>query len=148
MPEQYERTMKIARKLCAKADDDVLIQSQVKLLEACHAEINHRLKAGAELVEKAFIMRNNNQATAAIEDAYRAFHMVPFHYKLCYLILELTALATPSFLSPQDIKGVIASCDWVYRNDTRPSYDEVKRAGELYRLALARVEKIAHKALV
>lgn len=145
MPEQYEHTMQIARKLCVNADDDILIQSQIKLLEACHVEINQRLKEGGELVDKAFEKRSNNQATAAIEDAYRAFHMVPFHYQLCYLILELTALATPSFMSPTVIKGIISSCDWVIRNDTRPSEAEVKRAAELYKLALVRVEKIPQK---
>ena len=145
MPERYEYAMQVARKLCGKADDDILIQSQVKLLEACHTEINHRLKVGGELVERAFEKRNNNQATAAIEDAYRAFQMVPFHYKLCFLILELTALSTPSFLSSSEIKGIIASCDWVYKNDTRPSQDDVKRASELYRIALERVEKLPQK---
>ncbi|MCW8331204.1 response regulator [Photobacterium sp. SDRW27] len=146
MPEQYEHTMQIARELCGKADDDVLVQSQVKLLEACHTEINQRLKEGGELVEQAFEKRNNNQATGAIEDAYRAFHMVPFHYKLCFLILELTALATPSFLTASEIKGVIASCDWVYRNDTRPSLEEVKRAKALYEMALERVDKMPKRA--
>jgi len=142
MPEQYEHTMQIARGLCAQSDDDVLVQSQIKLLEACHTEINQRLKEGGELVELAFEKRSNNQATSAIENAYRAFHMVPFHYKLCFLILELTALATPSFLSASEIKGVIASCDWVYRNDTRPSREEVKRAHALYTMAMERIEKM------
>lgn len=143
MPEQYEKAMQIARKLCVQADDDVLIQSQVKLLEACHTEINLRLKEGGELVEQAFEKRNANKATAAIEDAYRAFHMVPFHYKLCFLILELTALATPSFLSASEVRGVITSCYWVYRNDTRPSKEEVFKADKLYKLALRRLDKAA-----
>ncbi|PSV47722.1 response regulator [Photobacterium indicum] len=142
MPEQYEKTMQIARGLCWKSDDDVLIQSQVKLLEACHVEINHRLKEGGELVEKAFEKRNSNNAIGALEDAYRAFHMVPFHYHLCFLILELTALATPSFLKTANIKGVISSCNWVCCNDTRPEKEEIERANELYKLALERVNKL------
>ncbi|WP_064604925.1 tetratricopeptide repeat-containing response regulator [Photobacterium sp. J15] len=143
MPDKYEQTMQTARKLCARADDAILIQSQVKLMEACHAEINHRLKEGSALVEKAFELRSNNQAREAIEYAYRAFHMVPYHYKLCFLILELTALATPSFLKASEIKEIISSCNWVFQNDTRPDGDQLERAKELYRVALARVEKMA-----
>lgn len=139
MPDKYEKTMQVARDLCGNADDAALIQSQVKLLEACHSEINHRLSEGGKLVEQAFEKRNNNLATQAIEDAYRAFQMVPFHYKLCFLILELTALSTPSFLGLKEVRGVIESCHWVYQNDTRPSESEAKRARELYKLAMKRV---------
>ncbi|UTV26694.1 tetratricopeptide repeat-containing response regulator [Photobacterium atrarenae] len=139
MPDKYEKTMQLARNLCALSDDDALIQSQVKLLEACHAEINQRLTRGNKLVEQAFEKRKNNQAIEAIEDAYRAFHMVPFHYRLCFLILELTALATPSFLTSKEVEAVIYSCHWVLQNDTRPTAEEVKKADELYRVAMQRV---------
>ncbi|MGF1684667.1 response regulator [Photobacterium minamisatsumaniensis] len=139
MPMQYEHTMQIAKKLCAASDDDVLVQSQIKLLEACHTEVNTRLKTGGELVERAFCMRENNKAKDAIKDAYRAFHMVPYHYKLCFLILELTALATPSFLKPAEVKCVITSCHWVIIHDTRPSKEDMKRADDLYTVALTRI---------
>ncbi|MGF1714436.1 response regulator [Photobacterium chitinilyticum] len=145
MPDKYEQSMQVARQLCGKADDAVLIQSQIKLLEACHSEINLRLTEGGKLVEQAFEKRNNNQATSAIEDAYRAFQMVPFHYKLCYLILELTALSTPSFMNMKEVRGVISSCNWVYQNDTRPSESEAKKACELYKLALQRIGNLTRQ---
>ncbi|WP_036819297.1 tetratricopeptide repeat protein, partial [Photobacterium sanctipauli] len=141
MPDLYEQTMQLARELCGHSDDATLVQSQVKLLEACHSGINNRLKEGGELVERAFALREANQGKQAIKVAYRAFHMVPYHYQLCYLILELTALATPSFLNPVELRSVITSCHWVFTHDTRPSKDETLRANELYQLSLARIEK-------
>ncbi|MGF1760498.1 response regulator [Photobacterium sagamiensis] len=139
MPELYEKAMLQARKLCGQTDDDVLMLSQVKLLDGCQEEIHQRLRRGKQLTETALEHRLNNRANQAMEDAYKAFTMVPFHFQPCQLILELTALATPSKLSLTEVRDILESCYWVYCNDNRPSYDEKKRANELFNLAMARV---------
>ncbi|WP_037028448.1 response regulator [Psychromonas aquimarina] len=148
MPDLYEKAMLQARKLCGQTDDDVLMLSLVKLLDSCQKQIKQRLKNGKKLTATALVHRQNNRANQAAEDAYKAFTMVPFHFQPCLLILELTALSTPAMLSPAETRDILESCYWVYCNDKRPSYDEKKRAKELFDMAIVRVGKVVHKKMV
>lgn len=140
MPDMYEMSMATARQICGRAEDEGLMLSQIELLNGFKDEIYQRLKLGSTLVKQAQQYRQQNLANKALKKAYRAFFIVPFHHELCFLLLELTGLATPSWLQPEAITEILKSCYWVYCNDKRPTVQQKRRALDFYRLAMIRLE--------
>jgi len=140
IPELYDASVLRAQTLCEKTNDDILMLSQVKMLNGVKSEIQQRLKEGKILTEKAQEQRQENAANLAIKYAYKAFHRVPFNYNNCRLIIELTALATPSEshseTSIHERESILKSCDWIYVNDNRPTTEEKHRTHELFNLAI------------
>jgi CheY-like chemotaxis protein len=140
IPELYEISVSHAQELCKKTNDDILMLSQIKMLDGAKNEIQERLKEGKILTEKAQEQRQENAANQAIRYAYKAFHRVPFNYNNCRLIIELTALATPSEsqseTSIHERESILKSCDWIYENDNRPTAEEKRRTHELFNLAI------------
>ncbi|MDO6706040.1 tetratricopeptide repeat-containing response regulator [Photobacterium sp. 1_MG-2023] len=140
MPDMYESAMVKARQICGEAQDEGLMLSQTELLNGFQDEIYQRLRLGGALVKQAQQYRQENLANKALKKAYRAFFIVPFHHELCFLILELTGLATPSWLQHDEVMAILKSCYWVYCNDKRPTEQQKSRALDFYRLALIRVD--------
>lgn len=140
IPELYEGAVERAQLLCKDTNDDILMLSQVKMLEGATNEIQQRLQEGRELTDKAQAERQDNAGNLAIKYAYKAFHRVPFNYNNCRLIIELTALATPSEsqseTSIHERETILKSCDWIYENDNRPTTEEKRCTHELFNLAL------------
>ncbi|WP_120512812.1 tetratricopeptide repeat-containing response regulator [Photobacterium salinisoli] len=139
MPDMYEAAMVKARQICGQTEDEGLMLSQIELLNGFQDEIYQRLKLGGALVKKAQSYRQQNLANKALKHAYRAFFIVPFHHELCFLILELTALATPAGLQHDEVNEILKSCYWLYCHDKRPTEQQKRRALDLYRLATMRV---------
>jgi len=139
MSSSYEKAVSQARNICGQTDDDVLMLSLVKLLESSSKVIKQRYENGEKLISKAFAHRQKNKANLAISEAYQAFFMVPFSVKSCLLILELTALSTPSLLSTEKVLAIIESCWWVCSHNIRSSSDEKNRAKRLFNIASAKV---------
>jgi hypothetical protein len=129
--------------LCKETNDDILMLSQIKMLEGAKSEIQQRLQEGRELTDKAQEKRHENAANQAIKYAYKAFQRVPFNYNNCRLIIELTALATPSEsrteTSIHERETILKSCDWIYENDNRPTTEEKRCTHELFHLALGKI---------
>lgn len=146
IPDLYDVSVLRAQALCKNTNDDILMLSQVKMLDGAKNEIQQRLQEGKILTEKAQKQRQKNAANQALNYAYKAFHRVPFHYNNCRLIIELTALATPSKsqseTSIHERESILKSCDWIYENDNRPTTEEKCRTRELFHLA---IDKLSHK---
>lgn len=140
IPELYDEAILRAQVLCKNTNDDILMLSQVKMLDGAKNEIQQRLQEGKVLTEKAQEQRQSHAANLAMKYAYKAFHRVPFNYKNCRLIIELTALATPSEsqseTSIHERESILKSCDWIYENDNRPTTEEKRRTHELFHLAI------------
>jgi len=140
IPDLYEQSLLRAQGLCKNTNEDVLLLSQIKMLDGAKYEIQQRLQEGKVLTEKAQEQRQENAANLAIKYAYKAFHRVPFNYNNCRLIIELTALATPSEsqseTSIHERESILKSCDWIYENDNRPTTEEKRRTHELFHLAI------------
>jgi len=144
IPDFYDDAISRAQYLCKGTDDDILMLSQIKMLEGTQKEIQQRLKKGKQLSEKALLQRKNNDANRAIKNAYKAFYCIPFHYNNCKLIIELAALSTPSpLLSAIDIhqdESILQSCHWIYESDNRPSAEEKRHNHDLFELAMSKLE--------
>jgi len=140
IPDLYDASMLRAQELCKNTNEDILMLSQIKMLDGAKHEIQQRLQEGKILTEKAQAQRQDNAANQAICYAYKAFHRVPFNYNNCRLIIELTALATPSEsqseTSIHERESILKSCDWIYENDNRPTTEEKRRTHELFHLAI------------
>ena len=140
IPDLYEKSVLRAQELCKNTNDDILMLSQVKMLDGAKHEIQQRLEEGKILTEKAQKKRQENAANQAIYYAHQAFQRVPFHYDNCRLIIELTALSTPSEsqseTSVHERESVLKSCDWIYENDNRPTTEQKRRTHELFNLAI------------
>ncbi|WP_242065967.1 response regulator [Moritella sp. F3] len=143
IPELYEKSVGRAQGLCKETNDDILMLSQIKMLEGAKSEVQQRLQEGRELTDKAQEKRQENAANLAIKYAYKAFQRVPFNYNNCRLIIELTALATPSEsqseTSIHERETILKSCDWIYENDNRPTTEEKRCTHELFHLALGKI---------
>ncbi|MFT7683702.1 MAG: CheY-like chemotaxis protein [Moritella dasanensis] len=143
IPDLYETSVSCAQELCKNTNDDILMLSQVKMLDGAKTEIQQRLEEGKKLTEKALAQRQGNAANQAISYAYKAFHRVPFHYNNCRLIIELTALATPSEshteTSMHERESILKSCEWIYDNDNRPTAEEKRCTRELFNLAIEKL---------
>ena len=146
MPKLYGKVMLQAKKLSGQTDDDILMLSQIKLLEGCQEEIKRRLENGKELTLSASINRQNNLLNQALKDAYKAFYMVPFNFPSCLLIIELTALSTSSMLTPPEIMSIIRSCYWICSHDRRVNQNrnEKKRVTELFHIAKKKIKNVAY----
>lgn len=143
IPDFYDEAISRAQYLCKGTDDDILMLSQVKMLDGTQKEIQQRLEEGKQLSEKALLQRKNNDANRAIKNAYKAFYRIPFHYSNCKLIIELAALSTPPPQSAIDIhknESILKSCHWIYENDNRPSTEEKRHNHELFELAMSKFE--------
>ncbi|WP_237716184.1 response regulator [Moritella dasanensis] len=140
VPELYEESVERAQALCKNTNDDILMLSQIKMLEGAKNETQQRLQEGKELTDKAQEQRQDNAGNLAIKYAYKAFQRVPFNYNNCRLIIELTALATPSEsrteTSIHERESILKSCDWIYENDNRPTSEEKRCTHELFHQAL------------
>ncbi len=140
IPELYDKSVERAQALCKETNDDILMLSQIKMLKGAKSEIQQRLQEGRELAGIAQEKRQENAANLAIKYAYKAFQRVPFNYNNCRLIIELTALATPSEsqseTSLHERESILKSCVWIYENDNRPTPEEKRCTHELFDQAL------------
>jgi len=144
IPDFYDESILRAQYLCKGTDDDILMLSQIKMLDGTQKEIQQRLEEGKQLSEKALLQRKNNDANRAIKNAYKAFYCIPFHYNNCKLIIELAALSTPppsqSAIDIHKNESILKSCYWIYENDNRPSTEEKRHNYELFELAMSKLE--------
>lgn len=139
----YENCISLARQFCGKTLDAVLLQSQIKLLAGSHDEVRQRLKDGQQYAVSSLALCKNNCVTAAIEDAYKAFFMVPFYFKLCFLILELMGSADSFLIKEFDEEGLLESCFWIYEHDSRPTKEEKIQAQNFFNSAKKKVHSLA-----
>lgn len=141
MTEQYKQVMLRASKLSRKYDDEVVQLSKLKLLNGFSRAIDTRLARSETLINRAMECREQNRSTKAFSYAYKAYFIAPFHSRLCFLILELLALATPSGLERKEVFNMLDSCLWVCKNDNKISYSESYEAEKHYSAACNRINK-------
>lgn len=143
MSDLYEKCISLAKQFCGKTTDTVLLQSQIKLLAGSHDEVRQRLKDGQQYAVSSLALCKNNCVTAAVEDAYKAFFMVPFYFKLCFLILELMGRADSFLIKKFDEEGLLESCFWIYEHDSRPTQEEKIQAQKFFNLAKKKAHALA-----
>ena len=143
MPKAYEEAIDIAKKACEKTSNEILMISQFKLLEGYQQEISKRINTGREFYESASQHFQNKELDEGFQVACKAFSMVPYYDKLCFLILEFTAVKRPERLDTHQINTIILSCYWVFCHDSRPTPTQKQMAQKLLNQAKDNLRQVA-----